>query len=85
MAERQGNKGIRRGIALRMLSHPDGFCGQQRLVVQRHAGAPVLRNKLLEIYLFVAENRRPEKRCRARINQPLAADRDLENIMTVDA
>jgi hypothetical protein len=56
-----------------------------RLVVQRHANAAVPGNQPLEIDPFVTENRRPDKRCRGRIHQPLAADRDLENIVPVDA
>ncbi|MNL24387.1 hypothetical protein D3C87_1458180 [compost metagenome] len=57
VAERQGDKCLRFRAVLCLLLYPDGFCGQQRFVVQRHADAAVLRNELLEIYLFGAEHR----------------------------
>ncbi|MOA13276.1 hypothetical protein D3C78_1333220 [compost metagenome] len=85
MAERQGDGRFRCRGVLCVLPLPDGLCGQQRLIVQRHAGAAVLRNKLLEIYLFVTEDWRPHEYSRCRIHEALAADRDLKNVVAVDA
>ncbi len=85
VAEGEGDEGLRRRVFFCLLPHPDGFCGQQRFVVQRHANAAVPGCQPLEINPFVTENRRPDECCRGRIHQPLAADRDLEDIVPVNA
>ena len=85
VAERQGDKRLRSRAVLCLLPHPYGLCGQQCLVVQRHADAAVLRNELLEIYLLGAKHRRPDEHRRCRVHKPLAADRYLENVVPVDA
>ncbi len=69
---------------LLLCAHRKRLRHEQRLVVEHDPCAPLRPEQLLEVELFVAEDRRPDEPCSICGHEPLAADGDGKHLVLGD-